>query len=290
MSKNNLYPNEHNTGHFWDEEQDIRELSNRPPRWYMWALYISIASVVVYSLYFPTIPWFGDHNKGISGWTQIGEMKESIAELKEYRKKQFATQEAQINSKTPSQILKDKDLTEYTIKTARVLFGDNCSACHGSGGQGNTGFPVLVDDDWLYGGTIENIYTTITNGRKGNMPAYKVRLSDDELNTLADFVISGGKINNGGKALYQKEGCIACHLPTMTGLTVLGGANLSDSIYRFKADNQKQKIKDIILHGVNQNNPSSQEAIMPDFKSSHVLDKNQIKKLAVFVHQLGGGK
>lgn len=295
MSEHNPYPGENNTGHFWDEEQDIRELENRPPRWYMWALYISVIAIPIYAIYFPSIPWFGEHSKGVANWTAIGEMNESVEKLEKYRAQKFATQEALIAKKSPKEILADKELTRYAVATAKTLFNDNCAACHGAGGQGNTGFPVLADDDWLYGGTIETIHTTITNGRKGNMPAHRSMLTDDEANTLADFVISNGKAKNGGRALFMAKGCVGCHMPTMTGMHALGSANLTDAIYRFKPDSekgqtQKDRVKEIILYGVNQNNPHTQEAIMPVFGKSKVIDKTEIKKLAIFVHELGGGK
>jgi len=294
MSGHNPYEGENNTGHFWDDEQDIRELNNRPPRWYMWALYISLLAIPIYVVYFPSIPWFGTHTEGVAKWTAIGEMNESIKKLEDYRKKKFANQESAIANKTPAEILKDIDLTKYAVATAKTLFNDNCSACHGASGQGNTGFPVLADDDWLFGGTINNIHTSITNGRKGNMPAHRNNLTDDEVSILADFVISGGK-DSKGKGLYMAKGCVGCHMPTLTGMTVLGSANLSDAIYRFKPDTesgqtQKQKVVDIILYGVNQTHAKSQEAIMPVFSESKVIDKNEIKKLAVFVYKLGGGK
>lgn len=294
MSGHNPYPGENNTGHFWDEEQDIRELNNRPPRWYMWALYISVIAIPIYAIYFPTVPWFGEHSAGVANWTQISEMKESVKKLEDYRAEKFAAQEAAIDAKTPKEILQDAELTKYSIATAKTLFADNCAACHGSGGQGNTGFPVLADDDWLYGGTIENIHTTLINGRKGIMPAHHASLSDAEADTLTDYVMSNGK-DTAGQALYMAKGCVGCHMPTLTGMTVLGSANLSDAIYRFKPDTekgqtQKEKVKEIILYGVNQTHPKSQEAIMPAFGSSNVIDKNEIKKLAIYVHQLGGGK
>ncbi len=285
----NPFPNENNTGHFWDKEQDIRELNNRPPRWYMIALYISAISVVIYTIYYPTIPWFGEHTKGVANWTSISEYKESVKALNDYKERKFSKQEKAINDKNVAEILQDKELTNYAVKTAKTLFGDNCAACHGAGGQGNVDFPVLLDDDWLYGGTINNIHTSILNGRKGNMPAHRALLTDKEANTLTDFVLSKGK-NAKGKSLYMTKGCVACHLPTMTGFKILGGANLTDSIYRFRSDNQKDSILRTILHGVNQNNKDSREAVMPNFANSKVLDKNKIKKLAIFVHQLGGGK
>jgi len=291
----NPYPGENNTGHFWDDDNDVRELNNRPPRWYMWALYIGIIAVPIYSFYYPTVPWFGDSTKGSAGWTQIVEMQESVAQLEQYRETKFADTEKAIADSSLEDIVRDDELKNYAIKTAKVLFGDNCSACHGAGGQGNDGFPVLADDDWLYGGTLAQISTSITNGRKGNMPARMMGISDEDANKLADFLIETGKGDAGtpdasSKPLYMTKGCIGCHGPTMKGNVFMGSANLSDGIYRFKADDQKASVVRTILHGVNQgHNPLTQDAVMPAFGSSAVIDKNQIKKLTIYVHQLGGG-
>jgi len=293
----NPYPGENNTGHFWDDDNDIRELNNRPPRWYMWALYLGIIAIPIYSFYYPTIPWFGEHTKGTAGWTQIVEYKEGVKQLEDYRQSKFADIEKTIADPKTSleDIVRDDELRSYSIKTAKVLFGDNCAACHGAGGQGNDGFPVLADDDWLYGGTLAQISTSITNGRKGNMPARMMGISDADADTLATFLVetgkgAAGKPNPASKSLYMTKGCIGCHGPTMKGNVFMGSANLSDGIYRFKADDQKASVIRTILHGVNQGHkPLTQDAIMPSFGASKVIDKTQIKKLAVYVHQLGGG-
>ena len=292
MSEHNPYPNENNTGHIWDEEQDIRELNNRPPRWYMIAFYASAFIVVAYAIYYPTIPWFGDHTKGVAGWTAIAELKDAQTELTTYRETRFKEQEALIAAKTPAEILADKELTTYAVKTAKTLFGDNCAACHGNEGRGNIGFPVLVDDDWLYGGTIGDIHTTLLNGRKANMPAYGKSSTEAEIDLLADYVISNGE-DKRGLALYMSKGCVGCHMPNMKGMKALGSANLSDSIYRFKADTpekQKEMVKTVIRYGVNQAHPKSQNAVMPAFADSSVVDANELKKIAIYVHQLGGGE
>lgn len=296
MSKHeNPYPGENNTGHFWDEEQDLRELNNRPPRWYMQAMMIGIVAVVVYSFYYPSIPWFGDHYKGAAGWTQITEMNESVAELEAYREKRFAATEKAIADSSLEDIVRDDELRTYAVKTAKTLFGDNCAACHGAGGQGNAGFPILADDDWLYGGSLAKIEQTIANGRKGNMPARMLGITDAQADELATFLIetgkgAQGKPNPASKALYLSKGCIGCHGPTMGGNQMLGSANLSDSIYRFKAEDQHASVVRTILHGVNQGNDAqTQDAIMPAFGHSSVIDAVQLKKLAVYVHQLGGG-
>ena len=291
----NPYPGENNTGHLWDDENDLRELNNRPPRWYMWALYLSLLAIPIYSFYYPTIPWFGESTKGLANWTQIVEMKEGITQLEDYRKAKFADTEKAIAESSLEDIVRDEELRNYAIKTAEVLFGDNCAACHGAGGQGNKDFPVLVDDDWLYGGKLSQISASITLGRKGNMPARMMGISDADADTLATFLIetgkgAQGKPNPASKPLYMTKGCIGCHGPTMKGNVFMGSANLSDGIYRFKADDQKASVVRTILHGVNQgHDPQTRDAVMPSFGISEVIDKTQIKKLAVYVHQLGGG-
>ncbi len=287
---NNKFPGENNTGHIWDE--DIRELDNRPPRWYMWSFYFSIIMVIAYAFYYPAIPWFDSHSKGSANWTQIKEYKESVQELEAIRKKRFAKIEQDIKEKSLSEILNDSELTNYAIKTSKTIFGDNCATCHGAGGQGNIGFPILADDDWLYGGSIDNIHTSIINGRKSIMPAHKDMLTEKELDTLADFVLLDNKKESPeGMKLYQTKGCIACHGATLEGNKYLGGANLTDKIWRFKHKDQKAEIKKTIAYGVNiPGSSNSQNAVMPAFGNSKLIDKQQVKKLAIFVHQLGGGK
>ena len=291
----NPYPGENNTGHFWDEENDVRELNNRPPRWYMLAMAVSIIATIIYTIYYPSVPWFGEHSKGAAGWTAIQEMNESVAELEAYREQRFADTEKAIAASSLEDIVRDDELRTYAIKTAKTLFNDNCAACHGKGGAGNDGFPVLADDDWLYGGTLAKISESITNGRKGNMPARMLGITDAEADKLATFLIETGKGANGqpdasAKALYMSKGCVGCHGPTMEGNQLLGSANLADGIYRFKAADQHASVVRTIIHGVNApGNPQTQDADMPAFGGSQVIDANQIKKLAVYVHQLGGG-
>jgi len=289
----NPYPGENNTGHFWDDDNDVRELNNRPPRWYMLALYIGTISIVIYALYFPTIPWFGEHNKGSANWTQISEMKESVQQLEDYREAKFADKEKAIADSSLEEIVLNDDLREYAVKTAKVLFGDNCAACHGAGGQGNDGFPVLADDDWVFGGTLAQINTTITYGKKGNMPGKGMlgNLTDPEIEKLTDYVmgLSQGKKDPAGQVLYMKGMCMACHGPTGKP-TAPTAANLTDGIWRFKADDQRASVLRTIKHGVNKvGDANTQNAEMPAFGQSSVINATQLKKLVVYVHQLGGG-
>nr|VFK19943.1 MAG: cytochrome c oxidase cbb3-type subunit 3 [Candidatus Kentron sp. LFY] len=285
MTDKNPFPGEENTGHIWDDI--IRELTNPPPRWWMIAFVASFLFVIGYSILYPTWPGITGFTKGIMGWTSIKEYKEGVSEIDEIR----AKYEEQLPNLSAREILADTDLSNYTRASAKVLFGDNCAACHGSVGQGNPGFPVLVDDDWLYGGNIEKIQETITLGRRGIMPAKGGQsLSKKDIEILANYVhdLSRGKDNPEGKEMFMQKGCIGCHGMDAKGVQLMGSANLTDPIWRFTPDSL-ESARYTILHGVNDpNDPKTRDAEMPSFRER--LDETTIKKLAVFVHLLGGGQ
>lgn len=213
------------------------------------------------------------------------EYQEGVAEVDEVR----AEFEAKLQGVSAAEILKDEALSSYTVASAKVLFGDNCAACHGSAGQGGPGFPALVDDDWLYGGMIENIEQSITMGRKGIMNAHGKILKPEEVDELANAVVAGEPAST---PLFLQKGCIACHGMDGKGMAALGSANLTDSIYRFvPVDDQDilASVKYTITHGVNDiSDPLTREAEMPKFGDR--LSADEIKKLAVYVHKFGGGQ
>jgi cytochrome c oxidase cbb3-type subunit 3 len=307
MSENNPFPNENNTGHFWDDT--LRELSNDPPGWWTIGLHASWIWCLVYFFLYPSIPSLDleGYSKGSLGWTAVSEYKADLAAIDEVRQKW----EDKINDPKTSaaMILADDDLKNYTVRSAKVLFGDYCAACHGSGGSGNgamsaaqSGYPVLADDDWLYGGTVEQIETTIYNGRKGIMPNYGARLSETEIADLAKHVValSEGGEHAVGKELFinpTKGGCFACHGMAAKGMAALGSANLTDAVWRFEVsgggDHRHASALHTIAHGVNSEliDPASRNAVMPAFGPlGKDLSAGSVKKLAVYVHQLGGGQ
>lgn len=282
MAENNPFPGENNTGHIWDD--NIRELNNPIPRWWMIGFYLSLAWIVGYMVIYPTIPTGNGHTKGLIGWTQIGEYDKERAEVAAIR----APFDEKLSAMTAEEILADPDMSTYAVKSARVLFGDNCAACHGAGGQGNPSYPVLADDDWLYGGKVAKIVETITNGRQGMMPAMamQVNLTETEIDTLANAVADGSIIN---EPLYKTKSCFACHGLDAKGIKAIGSANLDDAIWRFNEADKVASAKYTITHGVNYiADPKSRNAVMPSFKNR--LSETDIKKLAVYVHKLGGGQ
>lgn len=283
MADNNPFPGENNTGHIWDD--NLRELSNPPPRWWMMAFWASIIFWAGYGVLYPMWPTGDGANKGVLGWTQMDEYQKGVDEVEAVRQ-QFETQ---IHGLSAKEILGNPGLSDYVVASAKVLFGDNCGACHGSGGQGNVGFPVLADDDWLYGGSIETIEQTITMGRKGIMTAHGKILSDAEIDGLANAVLAGNPTSDPN---FTAKGCIACHGMDGKGMAPLGSANLTDGIFRFMpaaGQTQLDSIKYTITHGVNDvTDPMTREALMPTFGAR--LSKDEIKKLAVYVYKFGGGQ
>jgi len=195
------------------------------------------------------------------------------------------------------QIAKTPDLSNFVASAGKVLFSDNCAACHQSGGQGKFAFaPNLTDDDWIYGGTYDKIQTTITNGRHGIMPAKGgAALNDGEIASLANYVLSlsgnpmdAAKVQAGNELFHGKGMCFSCHGPEGKGNQDIGSANLTDKIWLWAdvpgadtADKKVAAVKAVITSGLN-------KGVMPAWGSR--LSADQIKLLTAYVHDvLGGG-
>jgi len=282
------------TGHLWDD--DLADFTNQPPKWWMIGLTASALWVVVYWLMYPAIPiaMGGFHFEGIGlpgtgKWTAIQEFEADTKRLEAVR----SPYENKIKNLTPVAILADKELSEYVTRSGKVLFSDNCAGCHGQNGVGSNQSgekfearerglmaPILLDDDWLYGGTVDVIYETISGGRQGVMVAHKDILSDTEVNELAE-AISQGKPNE--TPLFAEKGCVGCHGMDGKGMQFMGSANLTDKIWRF--DKSVDGIKQTIMHGVNSGDPDARVAIMPSFTEAGKLSDAEMKKLAVYVYK-----
>lgn len=308
MADNKKNPNEvSDTGHEWD---GIRELENPPPRWWTNALYLSGLLVLVYFILYPALPLINESTKGLLGWTMIKEYKENLAEVEAKR----APFEEKLAAMTAEEILADPDMRNYAVGSSKVLYGDNCAACHGTGGipAPGSGYPILADDNWLYGGDVNTIVETLAKGRQGMMMAHQNTLKPEEVDGLVQFVINAadGKATEAGWKLFNDKGCVGCHGADAKGIHALGSANLTDQIWRFSGE--PEEVRYTILHGVNDpSDPKTRVAVMPawneklavklealkweeepeyDGTETQRLTETEIKKLAVYVHQFGGGQ
>lgn len=287
------------TGHVWDD--DLADFTNQPPRWWMWGLTASALWCVVYFLYYPSFPisTMGEYFRGLGGWTAIKEMEAGKDEVDALRGK-F---EDRLKNMTPAAILADNELSEYVKRSSKVLFGDNCAACHGQNGIGTHDkqglfAPILIDDDWLFGGRIDDIHASIETGRQGMMMAHKDTLSAQQIDDVAHYVKAMSDEGKGqadkdaavaaGKNVFQTSDCTACHGADAKGMHAMGSTNLTDKIWRF--DGSIEGIKHTIEYGVNSGDPLGRVAIMPSFKESGKLSDAEIKKLAVYVYEFGGGE
>jgi len=302
------------TGHVWDD--DLEELNNPLPNWWIWTFYLTVIFSVVYWLLYPAWPIGQDYTKGVSGLNTItytattvdGQKVEKTTHWNMWSRlmaEQNVAQAAQkqwfdkVASTDFEAIAGDADLMQFVNSAGKTLFSDNCAPCHQSGGQGMVGFfPNLTDDDWLYGGTYEQIQTSINNGRNGMMPAFKGTLSDEKLTQVANFVLSlSGEPHDAvaataGEAIFKGEGtCFACHGMDGKGVQAMGSANLADKIWLWAnvpaQETAEAKAAELVKHI--STGFSMQHGVMPAW--SERLKPEQIKLLTVYVHDsLGGGK
>lgn len=304
MSSEKNKPTVQTTGHAWDG--DLQEFNNPLPTWWLWAFYATVVFAIVYWVLYPAWPVGGSYTKGmmndITYTTADGKTKTSHWNTRALLGKEMQlARESQekylkdINASTFEQIASDEEKSAFANSMAKVLFADNCAACHQAGGNGVIGrYPNLLDDAWLWGGSFSKIQESIANGRNGVMPAFKKRLSEKQTADVADYVLSlsGHEVDASaalrGKAVFINDGgCVACHGADAKGQASMGSANLTDQIWTISNVPAAKTIeaKKAAIMSVVKNGKSRQ---MPAWKER--LSATEIKLLAYYVHELGGGK
>lgn len=274
------------TGHEWD---GIRELDNPMPRWWLWTFYACIAWAVVYWVLMPTWPLVTQYTEGVLGYSQ----REVVAEKRKQQLLERSKEGAPLLAASFAQINADPKMQVYAMAAGRSAFGDNCAPCHGSGAQGAVGYPNLNDDDWLWGGKIEDIHTTIQYGIRGEhddtrinaMPAFlkDEMLTKQEVEQVSEYVLKiSGQEHDAQKAApglqLFADNCASCHGDEGKGDSTMGAPNLTDAIWLYRGDRE----------GILQSVSYSRSGVMPAWEDR--LDPVTIKSLAIYVHSLGGGE
>jgi cytochrome c oxidase cbb3-type subunit 3 len=276
------------TGHEWD---GIQELNTPLPRWWLYTFYACIVWAVFYWILFPAWPLIGGHTRGLLGWTSRGAVNSELAELRDAR----SSMNARLAAASLTEIRNDPQLLSFARAEGAAVFSNNCAPCHGAGAQGSKGYPNLNADRWIWGGTLEQLHTTITHGarwaadpdtRAGVMPSFgrDGLLNQAEISTIADYVrtLSGNAPEQGadlvkGKQLFI-DNCSLCHGEDGKGNIEVGAPNLTTKVWLYgsaKAD---------IVNRIN----IGGGGVMPAWGLR--LDPTTIKAVTVYVHTLGGGK
>jgi cytochrome c oxidase cbb3-type subunit 3 len=221
-SRRKVMASDNTTGHVWDE--DLVELNNPLPRWWMWLFVITVVFAAVYLAFYPGL----GTNKGSLGWTSVGQ----------YEAEQDKARAAMVPVYAKFTAMKAEQLAQDTtaMGIGGRLFLNNCAQCHGSDGRGSKGFPNLTDTDWLGAGTPDYIEKTIAEGRQGMMPPMAAGVgSAEDVKNVANYVLSlSGSAHNSAAAQLGKEKfvvCAACHGPDGKGNPALGAPNLTDKIW-----------------------------------------------------------
>lgn len=277
------------TGHEWD---GIQEFNNPLPRWWLWVFYACIAWGIWYSVAYPAWPGLKTATAGYLGFSTRAQVAENIAEFEE----KLAPMNDKLASVELASIADDSELRGYAVSAGAAVFKTWCAQCHGSGAAGAKGYPNLLDDDWLWGGTIEDIHTTITHGirntddedaRFSQMPAFgrDELLEKEQIAQVVNYVMSISAGNTPQDASLVAEGevvfqdnCAACHMEDGTGDRFQGAPNLTDAIWLFGGD----------YAALYETVYNARYGVMPNWNTR--LSEAEIRAVATYVHGLGGGE
>ena len=256
-------------GHVWDE--DLEELNNPLPSWWLNLFYITLVFGIIYLLLYPGLGTF----KGMLGWTSTSQYQEEMDKadarfgplFERYREQDIAAVAADPEAR----------------RIGKRLFLNYCATCHGSDAGGARGFPSLRDNAWLYGGSPEQIETSILDGRSGVMPAWQDSLGDEGISEVTDYVFSlGGRDVDEAAAARGKEKyqtfCVACHGADGGGNQALGAPSLKDNVWLYGGT--RSAVMETLAKGRNGQMPPHKE----------FLGEDKVHLLAAYVFSLSTGQ
>ncbi len=219
---NSHNPQDGTTGHVWDE--NLQEMNNPLPRWWLWLFIITMVFAVVYGVAYPGLGSY----EGKLGWSSQGQYEAEVAKAN----KELEPLYAAFNAQPPEQLAGDAK----AMAIGERLFMNNCAQCHGSDARGSKSFPNLTDNDWLYGGAPDKIKETITKGRMGVMPPMVAAVgTPEDVRNVSHYVLSlSASPHDSVRANLGKEkfgACAACHGMDGKGNPAMGAPNLTDKIW-----------------------------------------------------------
>ena len=286
MSKKQDKTEVETTGHSWD---GIEEYNNPLPRWWLWTFYLCIIWAIGYSIAYPAWPMVKGATAGLLGFSTRAEVAKDIKSFDEMN----AAIDAELAAANVADILPNTPLGDYATNAGAAVFRANCSQCHGSGAAGNVGYPNLLDNDWLWGGSVDEIAYTIQHGIRNEtddahyseMPRFGVDelLEPEQIDQVVEFVLqlSGSEFDavmaTEGAVVFE-DNCAACHAEDGTGDRDQGAPNLADAIWLYGGDRAT-------LH---ETVSEARFGVMPAWGQR--LTQAEVNAAAVYVHTRGGGE
>lgn len=277
------------TGHSWD---GIEEYNNPLPRWWLWTFYLCIIWGIGYTIAYPAWPGIKEATAGVLGYSTRAEVAADIAAVDARN----AAIEAELASADLTTLTAGSELHTFAINAGGAVFRANCVQCHGAGADGvaeGNGYPSLLDDDWLWGGSVEEIQYTIANGIRNEtddahyseMPKFGADelLEPEQIAQVVQYVLNlSGQEHDAaaladGAVIYE-ENCAACHAEDGTGDRAQGAPNLTDAIWLYG------KSEEAITETV----ANARFGVMPAWGPR--LSEADVNAVAVYVHTRGGGE
>jgi cytochrome c oxidase cbb3-type subunit 3 len=278
------------TGHEWD---GVKELDTPLPRWWLYIFYACILAAIIYWVLMPAWPMGNGYTKGILGFSDRNNVAADVNALRSARAPMF---ERLANAST-AEIAADPELQEFARAAGESVFGDYCRTCHGAGGAGAPGYPVLADDVWIWGGSLAEIEQTLRVGvradhpdtRMSMMPAFgrDHLLTPQQIGDVTEHIISisaardrldpNGAAAARGALVFQEQ-CAVCHGPTGIGDRNVGAPSLTDDLWLYGGSREEIRRQVELGRG----------GVMPTWERR--FDAGTLRALAYYVHEMGGGE
>lgn len=273
------------TGHSWD---GITELNNPLPRWWVLTFYGCIIWAIIYTIVMPAWPIPGGYTKGVLGASDRRDVDVAVKALEATR----APMMSKLLATPLDQVAAKPEMAQFAQESGRVAFAQNCSTCHGAGGQGAKGYPSLVDDVWLWDGSLQGIRSTLETGIRSDHPQARFSqmpsfgrdklLEPSQIADVTQYVLKiAGRPNQAaaagrGSAVFAAN-CTACHGPQGKGDQAQGAPNLTDKEWLYGGTPEEISTQIYLGRG----------GVMPIM--SQRLDPATLNAVAYYVHSLGGG-
>lgn len=236
----------------------------------LWFTLMFVALMVFGAGYLIAYPGLGNF-PGLLGWTQHNQLEREQARAQARYQPIF--------NKYGAMSVEELQQEPQALKMGQRLFANHCAQCHGSDAGGAYGFPDLTDDEWIWGGSPEQLRTSINAGRTAVMPGWESALGDRGLREVTAYVIqlsgrdADPELAQAGAQHYAMY-CQSCHGAEGKGNQDQGASDLTNDTWLYGGSFAQ------ILHTVRK----GRQGQMPAHEDK--LSGDEIQLLTAYVYSL----